>query len=121
MTVWDAASFVISIGRLDGSPIDDAMTHYVAIVEDAGADKAIGIWFPDLPGCFSAGDDIDDALRNAHEALALYAEAEAQEGRALPEPRSLSVLKADPAVLSDIRDHMVALVALQSRAAHAAE
>ncbi|MGA2310963.1 MAG: type II toxin-antitoxin system HicB family antitoxin [Xanthobacteraceae bacterium] len=97
------------------------MTHYVAIVEDAGADKAIGIWFPDLPGCFSAGDDIDDALRNAHEALALYAEAEAQEGRALPEPRSLSVLKADPAVLSDIRDHMVALVALQSRAAHAAE
>lgn|GEM_PF-1946934 len=118
---WDAAWFVISIGRLDGSPIDDAMTHYVAIVEDAGADKAIGIWFPDLPGCFSAGDDIDDALRNAHEALALYAEAEAQEGRALPEPRSLSVLKADPAVLSDIRDHMVALVALQSRAAHAAE
>jgi len=96
------------------------MTHYVAIVEDAGADKAIGIWFPDLPGCFSAGDDIDDALRNAHEALALYAEAEAQEGRALPKPRTISTLKSDPAVLSDLRDHMVALVALDSRA-HAAE
>jgi len=52
------------------------MTHYVAIVEDAGAEKAISIWFPDLPGCFSAGEDVDDALRNAHEALALYAEAE---------------------------------------------
>jgi predicted RNase H-like HicB family nuclease len=49
----------------------DNMTHYVAIVEDAGAEKAIGVWFPDLPGCFSAGDDIDDALRNAQEALAL--------------------------------------------------
>lgn len=46
------------------------MPHYVAIVEDAGPEKAVGIWFPDLPGCFSAGDDIDQALRNAQEALA---------------------------------------------------
>ena len=90
------------------------MTYYVAIVEDAGADKAIGIWFADLPGCFSAGDDIDDALRNAREALALYAAAEAREGRALPKPRAISALKSDPAVLPDLRDHMVALVALDS-------
>lgn len=89
------------------------MAHYVAIVEDAGAEKAIGIWFPDLPGCFSAGDDVDDALRNAHEALALYAEAEAREGRALPKPRTLSALRSDPAVIPDLRDHMVALVALE--------
>jgi predicted RNase H-like HicB family nuclease len=97
------------------------MSHYVAIVEDAGAEKAIGIWFPDLPGCFSAGDDVDEALRNAHQALALYAEAEAQEGRALPKPRSLSALRADPAVMPDLRDHMVALVALDDRIVHAAE
>jgi predicted RNase H-like HicB family nuclease len=97
------------------------MAHYVAIVEDAGAEKAIGIWFPDLPGCFSAGDDIDDALRNAHEALALYAEAETQEGRALPKPRTISALKSDPAVLPDLRDHVVALVALDSRTVRAAE
>jgi len=97
------------------------MTHYVAIVEDAGTGKAIGIWFPDLPGCFSAGDDIDDALRNAHEALALYAEAEAQEGRALPTPRTIYALKSDPAVIPDLRDHLVALVALDARTVHAAE
>src|ERR1700687_6477853 len=96
--------------------MDDAMTHYVAIVEDAGAEKAIGIWFPDLPGCFSAGDDVDDALRNAREALALYAEAAAREGRALPKPRTLSALRSDPAVIPDLRDHMVALVALDSQA-----
>jgi predicted RNase H-like HicB family nuclease len=98
-----------------------AMSNYVAIVEDAGAEKAIGIWFPDLPGCFSAGDDGDEALRNAHEALALYAEAEAQEGRALPKPRSLSALRADPTIIADLRDHMVALVALDDRIVHAAE
>jgi len=97
------------------------MSHYVAIVEDAGPEKAVGIWIPDLPGSFSAGEDIDDALRNAHEALALYAEAEAQEGRTLPKPRSLSALKTDPAVVSDLRDHMVALVALDDRIVHAAE
>jgi predicted RNase H-like HicB family nuclease len=94
------------------------MTHYVAIVEDAEAEKAIGIWFPDLPGCFSAGDDIDG---NAQEALALYAEAEAQEGRALPKPRTISALKSDPGVVPDLRDHIVALVALDTRTVHAAE
>jgi predicted RNase H-like HicB family nuclease len=98
-----------------------AMSHYVAIVEDAGPERAAGVWFPDLPGCFSAGDDVDEALRNAHEALALYAEAEAQEGRALPKPRSLSALRADPGVVPDLRDHMVALVALDDRFMHAAE
>jgi len=97
------------------------MTHYVAIVEDAGADKAVGVWFPDLPGCFSAGDDIDDALRNAQEALTLYAEAEAREGRALPRPRSISELKSDPAAIEDLQDQMVALVELKDRAVHAAE
>ena len=101
--------------------MDDAMTHYVAIVEDAGAEKAIGVWFPDLPGCFSAGDDVDDALRNAHEALALYAEAETREGRSLPKPRTISALKSDPGVVPDLRDHIVALIALDRRTFHAAE
>ena len=95
--------------------------QYIAIVEDAGPDKAIGIWFPDLPGCFSAGDDVDEALRNAEEALLLYAEAEAKDGRTLPRPRTLTQLRNDPATASDLRDHMVALVPLNATATHAAE
>jgi len=97
------------------------MPHYVAIVEDAGPDKAVGIWFPDLPGCFSAGDDVDEALRNAGQALSVYAEAEAKEGRDLPSPRPLSELRDDPTTVDDLRDHMVALVALHPAPAHAAE
>ena len=97
------------------------MPHYVAIVEDAGPDNAVGVWFPDLPGCFSAGDDVDEALHNAEEALTLYAEAEAKEGRDIPPPRPLSKLRGDPAAAADLRDHMVALVALRPVAAHAAE
>jgi predicted RNase H-like HicB family nuclease len=97
------------------------MSHYVAIVEDAGPNMAVGVWFPDLPGCFSAGDDVDEALRNAEEALALYAEAEAKQGRALPHPHALSALRNDPAAASDLKDHMVALVPLNVSAVHAAE
>ena len=97
------------------------MSHYIAIVEDAGLERAVGIWFPDLPGCFSAGDDVDQALRNAQEALVLYAEAEAKEGRVLPKPRTLSVLRNDPTAASDLCDHMVALVPFDLTDAHAAE
>ena len=97
------------------------MPHYVAIIEDAGPDKAIGVWFPDLPGCFSAGDGVDEALRNAEEALSLYAEAEVKEGRDLPTPRLLSELRNDPAAANDLRDHVVALVAFHPAAAHAAQ
>jgi predicted RNase H-like HicB family nuclease len=97
------------------------MPHYVAIVEDAGPDKAIGVWFPDLPGCFSGGDDVDEALRNAEEALSLYAEAETKEARDLPRPRLLSELRDDPVAANNLRNHMVALIALHPAAAHAAE
>jgi hypothetical protein len=27
----------------------ETMPHYVAIVEDAGPEKAIGVWFPTFP------------------------------------------------------------------------
>jgi predicted RNase H-like HicB family nuclease len=96
------------------------MAHYIAIIEDAGPDTAIGVWFPDLPGCTSAGDDIDEALRNAPEALELYAEGLLEDGRPLPRARTLSELKADPEVAEDIRANMVALIELRAPA-HAAE
>ena len=86
------------------------MSHYVAIIEDAGPDKAVGVWFPDLPGCFSAGDTLDEAVANAGEAIALYAEALQEEGRRLPEPRMLSVLRDDPEFASEIGGNMVALI-----------
>jgi predicted RNase H-like HicB family nuclease len=96
------------------------MAHYIAIIEDAGPDHAIGVWFPDLPGCTSAGDDIDEALRNAPEALELYAEGLEEDGKPLPAPRTLTELKADPEIADEIQTYMVALIELPARA-HAAE
>jgi len=97
------------------------MPHYVAIVEDAGPDKAVGLWFPDLPGCFSAGDTVDEALLNAREAIELYAQSLAGEGRSLPAPRTVSVLRKDPEIAADLRDHVVALIGFNGRIVDAAE
>ena len=87
------------------------MPHYFAIIEDAGPDRAVGVWFPDLPGCFSAGDTVEEALSNAAEAMVLYAEELARDGRRLPAARTISELKRDRASAADLRDHMIALVA----------
>jgi predicted RNase H-like HicB family nuclease len=92
------------------------MGHYIAIIEDAGPDDAIGVWFPDLPGCISGGDDVDEALENAPEALELYAQDLAEDGRELPPPRTLDELKADPEYADDLRNHMVALIEWPARA-----
>jgi predicted RNase H-like HicB family nuclease len=95
------------------------MAHYIAIIDDAGPNCTIGFWFPDLPGCTSAGDDIDEALRNAPEALELCAESFEADGKSMPRPRTLTELKADPEVADDIKTYMVALIEF-SRPCHAA-
>jgi hypothetical protein len=66
------------------------------------------------------GDDIDEALRNAPEALELYAENLETNGKPLPGPRTLTELKIDPEIADDIKTYMVALIELPARA-HAAE
>jgi predicted RNase H-like HicB family nuclease len=81
------------------------VSHYLALVEDAGPETAVGVRFLDLPGCFSAGDTFEEALINAREAIALYAEEVA-----LPPPRSLAELKADPALAAEIATHIVAAI-----------
>jgi predicted RNase H-like HicB family nuclease len=96
------------------------VAHYIAIIEEAGPEHAVGVWFPDLPGCTSAGDDIDEALRNAPEALELYAESFEADGKPLPRPRTLTELKTDPEIAGEINSYIVALIELPARA-HAAE
>lgn len=86
------------------------MTHYVAIIEDAGPDHAVGVWFPDLPGCFAAGDTLDEALRNAPEALSLWIGTLRENNEAVPRARTPSELKADPDAAREIADFAIALI-----------
>jgi predicted RNase H-like HicB family nuclease len=92
----------------------ESMTHYVAIVEE-GPGHAIGVWFPDLPGCVSAGDTLDEAMLNAQEVLELWAEWMLENGQKIPSPRSLTELKGDAEVAADLQRYMVALIPLPDR------
>ena len=58
------------------------MARYVALVD--GQDGAYGVVVPDLPGCTSAGGTTDEALRNAIEAVRLWAEDAIADGEELP-------------------------------------
>ncbi len=49
------------------------MQYFYAIVHK-DTDSAFGVEFPDLPGCFSAADEIEQVLPNACEALELWFE-----------------------------------------------
>lgn len=97
------------------------MTHYVAIIEDARPDNAVGVWFPDLSGCFSAGDTVDEALRNAPEAVLVYAEALGADGKRLPPARTLAELKMDEDFKVEASGYLLALVELPEAIPSAAE
>jgi predicted RNase H-like HicB family nuclease len=71
--------------------------HYLGIVEK-DADSAYGIWFPDMPGCFPAADELDDLPRIAAEMLRMHIEALESNGRAVPPPRSMPDLMHDKSV-----------------------
>ena len=54
----------------------------IVIHKDRSSDY--GVTVPDLPGCFSAGESIEDALANAREAIELHLEGLLDDGEPLP-------------------------------------
>lgn len=87
------------------------MTHYIAIIEEEEG-KAPGVWFPDLPGCFSGGDTLDEAILNASEAIGAWGSATLENGRPLPAPRSLAEIRKDPQAAVALTNGIALLVAL---------
>lgn len=59
-------------------------------------DSVYGVTVPDVPGCYSWGDTIDDAIRNAREAVYSHFEAVATDGGAIDElnPSNIESLAA---------------------------
>ena len=62
---------------------------YPIAIEPATTTTAYGVVVPDLPGCFSAGDTLDEALDNAKEAIELWLETVIDDGGVVPEAKSL--------------------------------
>ena len=70
--------------------------RYPIAIEPGDDTHAWGVVVPDLPGCFSAGDTLDEALDNAPEAIALWLETVVEDGGPIPEPAPLGQHQTNP-------------------------
>ena len=67
-------------------------------IEPGDEKHAFGVVVPDLPGCFSAGDTIEEAIDNAKEAIELWLEVAIDDGMPVPEPSAIEELRKDHAL-----------------------
>ncbi len=60
------------------------MNYPIVIHKDKDSDY--GVTVPDLPGCFSAGGTLDEAIAMAQEAIELHLEGLIEDGQVIPKP-----------------------------------
>lgn len=70
--------------------------RYPIAMETGTETTAFGVVVPDLPGCFSAGDTLDEALAGAEEAAAAWIDAALDAGEPIPAPSDLDALRRNP-------------------------
>jgi predicted RNase H-like HicB family nuclease len=67
--------------------------RYPIAIEPATDTTAWGVLVPDLPGCFSAGDTLEEALVQAEDAVTAWLETALDKGQAIPAPSSIEALR----------------------------
>ena len=70
--------------------------RYPIAIEPGTESTAFGVIVPDLPGCFSAGDTLDEAMAGAEEVAAAWIDATLDAGDAVPAASSLEELRLNP-------------------------
>jgi len=90
--------------------------RYPIAIEPGNDVTAWGVVVPDLPGCFSAGDTLEEAMIQAEDAIAAWIETALDDGQDIPAPSPIEALrtahpefegwlwalvKVDPAMLDD--------------------
>jgi predicted RNase H-like HicB family nuclease len=70
------------------------MRYPIVIHKDKNSDY--GVIVPDLPGCFSAGETLDEALEMAHEAVECHIEGLLLDGEALPTVHPIEYHQSNP-------------------------
>lgn len=71
------------------------MRYPIVIHKDADSDY--GVTVPDLPGCFSVGETMDEALNQTAEAIECHIEGLLLDGEPVPPPTSIEVHRRMPA------------------------
>ena len=70
--------------------------RYPIAIEPGNDAVAFGVVVPDLPGCLSAGDTLDEAMAGAEEAAAAWIDATLDAGNPIPAPSSLDAIRQNP-------------------------
>ncbi len=92
------------------------MPHYIALIHKDD-DSCYGVSFPDVPGVFTAGDTIDEAMQKAAEVLEFAAEDWPDlEGKAFPAPRTIDQLRGDLEFQDAAADAVIAAVPFRAKA-----
>jgi antitoxin HicB len=68
--------------------------QYTVVVHSA---EEGGYWVdvPSLPGCFSQGETIDEAMKNAREAIELHIQGLKDDGQEVPKEEGLVIGRVD--------------------------
>ena len=74
-----------------------ANVFFIAVVE-GDRETGYSVYFPDLPGLATAGDTIQHAAEQAHQALAFHLAGMIEDGVAIPEPTPIEDIAYDPEV-----------------------
>lgn len=69
---------------------------FVIAIEPGCESTAYGVVVPDLPGCFSAGDTLEEAMDNARDAIELWCETAIEAGRDIPVLKSFDEHQGRP-------------------------
>jgi predicted RNase H-like HicB family nuclease len=85
--------------------------HYVALIHK-DPDSAYGVSFPDLPGCYSAGDTLEETTHNAVDGLASFVRWLESDGDPVPRPRTPDAILADTALAEDLEGATLMLIPL---------
>jgi predicted RNase H-like HicB family nuclease len=80
-------------GKKEDEDEDMDVIRYAAVLEHS--ENGYSAFFPDLPGCASGGDDLEQAITNASEALALHLAGMVEDGEPLPKPTPFDQLVID--------------------------
>jgi predicted RNase H-like HicB family nuclease len=82
------------------------MLRYPIAIEPGTEATAFGVVIPDLPGAFSAGDTLDEAMAGAEESAAAWIDATLDAGGAIPPPSSVESIRDNP----DYKDWMFGVI-----------
>ena len=71
------------------------MAKYVYPAVFTQEEKGFSVWFPDLEGCYTCGDDLNDAIRMAEDVLAYVLYDYEREGKEIPKPSARNMLQLE--------------------------